>query len=78
MQRRLESQSSFPVYAFVAGGLGVTIAEPFSAPLFARLGVTIRQTTPRIGITREAHLPLRFYAQGSPFVSGPKALSPNS
>ncbi len=50
VRRRLESQSSFPVYAFVAAGLGVTIAEPFSAPLFSRLGVAIRRIEPRIGI----------------------------
>ena len=29
----------------------------------------------RIGLTREAHRLLRFYARGSPFVSGPKRLS---
>jgi DNA-3-methyladenine glycosylase len=29
----------------------------------------------RIGLTREAHRALRFYARGSPFVSGPKRLS---
>lgn len=30
--------------------------------------------TKRIGLTREMHVPLRFYASGSPFVSGPKRL----
>jgi DNA-3-methyladenine glycosylase len=31
-------------------------------------------TSPRIGITREAHRLLRFYVRNSPFVSGPKRL----
>ena len=35
----------------------------------------IGQST-RIGITRDADRVLRFYVRGSPFVSGPKALSP--
>lgn len=30
----------------------------------------------RIGITRAAHRRLRFYLRGSPFVSGPRSLSP--
>jgi DNA-3-methyladenine glycosylase len=32
-------------------------------------------TSTRIGLTREACRPLRFYARGDPFVSGPKALN---
>lgn len=33
-------------------------------------------TSVRIGITKEAHRPLRFFERGSPFLSGPKRLSP--
>jgi DNA-3-methyladenine glycosylase len=32
--------------------------------------------SPRIGITKAAAEPLRFYARGNPSVSGPRALSP--
>lgn len=46
--RRLETQHAFPAYAFVDAGLGVTVAEPFSAPLFHRLGVALRRFRPRL------------------------------
>ena len=32
-------------------------------------------TSVRIGLTREAHRPLRFYERGNPFLSGPKRMS---
>ncbi|MGA0600156.1 LysR substrate-binding domain-containing protein [Caulobacter sp. KR2-114] len=48
--RRLETQHSFPAYAFVAAGLGITVAEPFSAPLFARLGVVARTFRPALSV----------------------------
>jgi DNA-3-methyladenine glycosylase len=32
--------------------------------------------SPRVGITKAAHEPLRFYARGNPSVSGPRSLSP--
>jgi DNA-binding transcriptional LysR family regulator len=48
ISRRLETQQSHTLYAFVEAGLGVSIAEPFSAPLFHRLGVAIRPFTPPV------------------------------
>lgn len=48
VRRRLETQHSQIIYAFVEAGLGVAIAEPFSAPLFHRLGVAIRPISPAI------------------------------
>ena len=45
------------------------------------LGAAVRPTgtilsSTRIGLTREAHRKRRFYERGSPYVSGPKRLSP--
>jgi len=48
--RRLETQHSFPAYAYVEAGLGITVAEPFSTPLFARLGVVARPFRPAVGV----------------------------
>jgi DNA-binding transcriptional LysR family regulator len=48
--RRLETQQSFTAYAFVEAGLGIAIAEPFSAPLFARLGVAVRRLEPDLSV----------------------------
>ncbi|QKS01077.1 LysR family transcriptional regulator [Sphingomonas sp. CL5.1] len=48
VSRRLETQHSQILYAFVEAGLGVSIAEPFSAPLFHRLGVAIRPIAPPV------------------------------
>jgi DNA-3-methyladenine glycosylase len=48
-----------------------------------RLAVTVPKknrisigVSPRIGLTKESHRLLRFYARGSPSISGPKRLSP--
>lgn len=48
VSRRLETQHSQILYAFVEAGLGVAIAEPFSAPLFHRLGVAVRPIAPPV------------------------------
>jgi DNA-binding transcriptional LysR family regulator len=50
VNRPIESQHSAPVYACVAAGLGVAVTEPFSAPLFRRVGVAVRRLTPRIAV----------------------------
>ena len=47
--RRLETQHSPLLYAFVECGLGVAIAEPFSLALFGRLGVVARPLVPALG-----------------------------
>lgn len=48
--RWIETQHSFPAYALVEAGLGVAVVEPFSAPLFARLGVAVRRLEPEIAV----------------------------
>lgn len=48
VSRRLETQHSQILYAFVEAGLGVSIAEPFSAPLFHRLNVAVRPIAPPV------------------------------
>lgn len=50
VERRLETQHSFAAYAFVEAGLGVTVAEPFSAPLFHRLGVVVKPFRPALSV----------------------------
>jgi DNA-3-methyladenine glycosylase len=45
-----------------------------AAPIKPERRFTIGQST-RIGLTKEAHRPLRFYERGNPSVSGPKKLS---
>ncbi len=50
VMRRLETQQSFTAYAFVEAGLGIAIVEPFSAPLFARLGVAVRRLEPDLSV----------------------------
>lgn len=51
VQRSVEVQMSFPSYCFVTAGLGLMIAEPFSAPLFAQCGVVLRRFRPKIHST---------------------------
>ena len=48
VRRRLETQQSHALCAFVEAGLGVAIAEPFSAQLFERLGLVARPIAPAI------------------------------
>jgi DNA-3-methyladenine glycosylase len=48
--------------------LGVDTANESTSP--AKIGVSTR-----IGLTKEAHRPLRFFLKGSVFVSGPAALN---
>ncbi|MCW2318819.1 DNA-binding transcriptional LysR family regulator [Rhodoblastus acidophilus] len=48
VRRPIEADLSFPTYCYVASGLGLAIVEPFSAPLFAKLGVGIRRFRPRV------------------------------
>jgi DNA-3-methyladenine glycosylase len=54
-------------------GLDLCRAGPLWLALGAHEPGEIGQSI-RIGITRDAHRPLRFYLRGSPFVSGPKSL----
>lgn len=51
VRRRLETQQSWPAYAFVRAGFGVAIAEPFSAPLFSQLGVVARRLEPELAVS---------------------------
>lgn len=48
VDRLIETQHSYPTYCYVAAGLGLAIVEPFSAPLFARLGVEVRRFRPAV------------------------------
>lgn len=61
----------------VDGGLnGLDLCRP--GPLFIAgddCGIPEIGTSVRIGLSREADRPLRFYVRGSPFVSGPRALN---
>ena len=54
---------------------GVDLCKPGPLWLGALPTIDVRiGRSVRIGLTREARRPLRFYARGSPFVSGPKRL----
>jgi DNA-3-methyladenine glycosylase len=48
--------------------LGIDAAGERTSP--AKIG-----TSTRIGLTKDAHRPLRFFLKGSAFVSGPAALN---
>ena len=66
----------------LAAAMGVTLARngaDLCAPGPLWLGSALREpaaigATTRIGISKEAHRPLRFFERGSPFVSGPRLL----
>ena len=67
----------------LAGAMRVTLADDGAdlcgdGPLW--LGAPVRPvgaiaTTTRIGITKDAGRPLRFFERGNPFVSGPRRLN---
>jgi DNA-binding transcriptional LysR family regulator len=48
VNRLVETQMSYPAYCLVEAGLGVTIAEPFTAPLFAKIGLSVRRFRPPV------------------------------
>ncbi|MEM7171480.1 MAG: LysR substrate-binding domain-containing protein [Pseudomonadota bacterium] len=48
---RLTTQTSHSRYALVAAGLGITIAEPFSASPWLKNGIVVRRFTPRLPIS---------------------------
>src|SRR6056297_1500598 len=49
-QRRIWCHTSFTRYAMIANGLATSLAEPFSAPLWAHAGVCIRPFEPTLSI----------------------------
>jgi DNA-3-methyladenine glycosylase len=56
-------------------GVDLCATGPLRLARSARLKVGIAESV-RIGLTKAADLPLRFYVPGNPFVSGPRSLSP--